>query len=742
MNIEHLAGKFQQWLIKPCPLIKGQDKRRQASLLSALLLTIIVVSTIIEMATIALIEWENYTGYKQTIASLSFLIIVYFISRTQYTQFAARLTVIGSSIAVFFTGWLQPAGVNGGLFDFLILPLWLGSLYLSLRELLVLVILDLLGLLIYPFTIDEVTLNFILVGPFSFIFVTSILLFTITRHRNFLESDRRRELAKKERTSREEADRTLTLLRVAGRLNSQLDLDTLLETLGEETARALNTSASIVTLYDPRTSTLKSITGKGFSKKQLEDIPTFSKSEYEQVKNAYGSILSLSDLKNNSFYIEGYRKLDIRSVAIATMEQKNELIGNLVGVSIGEDREFTPAELVLLTGIANQAALAIVNTHLFKEAQHRLENLQALRAIDTSILHNRDLPHTLNILLEKLTTQLKVDSAIALLFDQEKQALGFAAGRGLDDTPLRNATLPIGEGVAGRAVMEKRIIYIRDLRTDPQAISLKPLSEREGFISYVAIPLETQDEINGVLEIFHRSHLDLDEEWLGFLEALASQASIAIGSAILFTDLQRTNEELSKAYDTTIEGWSHALDLRDKETEGHTRRVTELTLELAKAFGFSEDELVQIRRGGLLHDIGKLGVPDRILFKEAALDAEEWVLMKRHPIYALEMLEPIHYLHQALEIPYCHHEKWDGSGYPRGLSGEDIPLSARIFAVVDVWDAVTSDRPYRAAWTADKALSYLKSESGKHFDPRIVEMFSLLIEQKKERLNKRSTQKE
>lgn len=737
----HLVGKFQHWLIEPSPLIQGQDKRRQASLLSALLLTIILVSAIVELATIALIEWESYTGYKQTFVSLSFLIIVYFISRTQHTQFAARLTVIGSSAAVFFTGWLQPAGVNGGLFDFLILPLWLGSLYLSLRELLALVVFDLLVLLIYPFTIDEVTLNFILVGPFSFILVTTILLFIITRHRNFLENDRQRELAKKERKSREEADRTLTLLRVAGRLNSQLDLDTLLETLGEETARALNTPASIVTLYDPRTSTLRCITGKGFSKKQLEDIPTFTKSEYEQVKNAHGSFFSLSDLKNISApaYIEGFRKPGIHSVAIATMEQENELIGNLVGVSVGEDREFTPAELVLLKGIANQAALAIVNTHLFKEAQHRLGNLQALRAIDTSILHNRDLPHTLNILLEKLTTQLKVDSAIALLIDKEKQVLGFAAGRGLDVKPLRNATLPIGEGVAGRAVVEKRIIYIRDLRTDPQAISLKPLSEKEGFISYVTVPLETQDEINGVLEIFHRSHLDMDEEWLGFLEALAGQASIAIGSAILFTDLQRTNQELSKAYDTTIEGWSRALDLRDKETEGHTRRVTELTLELAKVLGFSNDELVQIRRGGLLHDIGKLGVPDRILFKESALEPEEWELMKRHPTYALEMLEPIHYLHQALDIPYCHHEKWDGSGYPRGLSGEDIPLAARIFAVVDVWDAVTSDRPYRAAWTTSKALAYIKSESGKHFDPRIVEMFSLLIEQKEERPNQRST---
>ncbi|MBL8062133.1 MAG: GAF domain-containing protein [Anaerolineales bacterium] len=741
MKNVHLVEKLRQWFIEPSPLIEGLDKRRQASLLSALLLTVIIVSSIVELATIVLIEWESYTGYKQTFVALVFLSVVYFISRTQHTKFAARLMVIGSSAAVFITGWFQPNGVNGGLLDFLIFPLWLGSLYLDLRELLILVVLNLFGLLLYPSFSDAVTLNFILVGPFSFIFATSILLFIITRHRNFLENDRQRELAKKEKLSREEADRTITLLRVAGRLNSQLDLDTLLETLSEETARALNTPASIVTLYDPRTATLKPVIGKGLSKKQIEDIPVLTKKEFDEATNKQGTVFSLDNLQHITLpaHLEEFRKYDIRSVAIATMEHEGELIGNLVGVSIGEDRSFKPAELLLLKGIANQAALAIINTRLFKDAQRRFENLQALRAIDTSILSNRNLPETLNILLEKLTSQLGVDAAIALLIDKQKQVLSFAAGRGLDVEPLRNATLPIGEGLAGRAVQEKRIIYIHDLRTDPQALSLKPLSEKEGFISYFAIPLETQVEINGVLEIFHRSHLDLDEEWLGFLEALAGQASIAIGSAILFSDLQRTNEELSEAYDTTIEGWSHALDLRDKETEGHTRRVTELTLELAKAFGFSDEELVHIRRGGLLHDIGKLGVPDRILFKDAALTTEEWALMKRHPIYAHEMLEPIHYLHQALDIPYCHHEKWDGNGYPRGLSGEDIPLSARIFAVVDVWDAVTSDRPYRAAWTADKALAYIKSESGKHFDPRVVEMFTRLMEQKNERTNGQAT---
>jgi putative nucleotidyltransferase with HDIG domain len=289
----------------------------------------------------------------------------------------------------------------------------------------------------------------------------------------------------------------------------------------------------------------------------------------------------------------------------------------------------------------------------------------------------------------------------------------------------------MGEGIAGRAAQQRQIINIRDLRTDPQTLANAPSLAKEGFASYYAAPLIAQGQVKGVLEIFHRSLLDPDEEWLDFLEALAGQAAIAIENTTLFEDLQRTNDELSKAYDSTIEGWSHALDLRDKETEGHTRRVTELTLELAQAFGFSAHELVHVRRGALLHDIGKMGVPDRILLKEGPLTAEEWELMRQHPVYAQEMLLPIAYLHPALDIPYCHHEKWDGTGYPRGLKGEEIPLVARIFAVVDVWDALTSDRPYRAAWLPEKVLAHIQDGSGKHFDPRVVDVFVDLIEKKK-----------
>ena len=237
------------------------------------------------------------------------------------------------------------------------------------------------------------------------------------------------------------------------------------------------------------------------------------------------------------------------------------------------------------------------------------------------------------------------------------------------------------------------------------------------------MPLIAKGEVKGVLEVFNRTLLPRSPEWLDFLETLAGQAAITIDQTQLFDNLQRANFELITAYDATIEGWARAMDLRDKETENHTRRVTEVTITLAKALGIKDNEILHIRRGALLHDIGKIGVPDNILLKEGKLTEKERDLMRQHPLFAYEMLHPINYLQQSLDIPYCHHEKWDGTGYPRGLKGEQIPLAARIFAVADVWDAVTSERPYRKGWTKQKAIKYIREQSGKHFEPRIVDAF-------------------
>jgi HD-GYP domain-containing protein (c-di-GMP phosphodiesterase class II) len=271
-------------------------------------------------------------------------------------------------------------------------------------------------------------------------------------------------------------------------------------------------------------------------------------------------------------------------------------------------------------------------------------------------------------------------------------------------------------------VLERQRLLIPDVNQEANLARAKAFM-LEGFVTYYGVPLIAKGQVRGVLEIFHRSFQMHDSEWLDFTESLAGQAAISIDNGAMFDELQRSNLELTLAYEASIDGWSHAMDLRDKETEGHTQRVTQMTLDLARAMHIEGQELAHIRRGAMLHDIGKMGVPDGILLKPEHLDTDEIKLMRKHPEFAYNMLSSIKYLKPSLDIPYCHHEKWDGTGYPRGLAGEQIPLSARLFAVVDVWDAITSNRPYRAAWKREDALQYIREQSGKQFDPAIVQIF-------------------
>jgi HD-GYP domain-containing protein (c-di-GMP phosphodiesterase class II) len=355
--------------------------------------------------------------------------------------------------------------------------------------------------------------------------------------------------------------------------------------------------------------------------------------------------------------------------------------------------------------------------------KRQLDQLDALRSIDLAITSSLDLNLTLSVILDHVRTQLNIDAASILLLDPQTQLLEFAAGAGFKTSALKHTRLQIGEEYAGKAVLERKVFHIPNLRSRQTAFLRSPFLAQENFIAYYAVPLIAKGQAVGVLEIFHRALLDADRDWLNFMETLAGQAAIAIENAMLFRNLQLSNRELTLAYDKTIEGWSRALDLRDKETEGHSRRVAEMTIKLAGKMNVPPSELVHIRRGAILHDIGKVAIPDYILLKAGALNDEEWNIMRRHPLIAVELLTSISHLEPALPIPRSHHEKWNGSGYPDNLSGKNIPLAARLFAVVDVYDALTSDRPYRNAWSKADAINYIRDQSGTHFDPQVVPAF-------------------
>jgi HD-GYP domain-containing protein (c-di-GMP phosphodiesterase class II) len=388
---------------------------------------------------------------------------------------------------------------------------------------------------------------------------------------------------------------------------------------------------------------------------------------------------------------------------------------------------FTGERVDFFKAYAHQAAIALENARLLAETRRHLQQMQALHTVDVTIAASLDLQFTFKVLLEQVATQLGVDAADLLLLSPHTHVLEYAAGRGFRTAALQHTRLRLGQGHAGRAALERRIIHIPDWAEEEPDFSRAPLLAGENFRAYYGVPLVAKGYVKGVLEIFHRTPLSPGPEWLTFLEMLAEQAAIAIDNHQLFDGLQRSNLELALAYDATIEGWSYALDLRDKETRDHTRRVTDMTMRLAQALGMGDAELVHVRRGALLHDIGKIGIPDDILLKAGPLTPEEWEIMRRHPVYAYDMLLPIAYLHPALDIPYCHHEKWEGTGYPRGLKSEQIPLAARIFAVVDVWDALRSDRPYRPAWPEAKVREHIRSQAGTHFDPEVAKVFLEII---------------
>lgn len=382
--------------------------------------------------------------------------------------------------------------------------------------------------------------------------------------------------------------------------------------------------------------------------------------------------------------------------------------------------------------VERTAQLSATNKQLINEISERnraeqrvlfqLQRMEALREIDKAILSSHDLGLILHCFLDKVVTQLHVDAANIYLFNPYIQMLEYAAGKGFRTPNTQNLQLHLGEGNAGRVALERRIISIPDRsRGKKTGIRITPADEL--FVAYYGVPLITKEQLKGVFEVFHRKPLNPDPEWLNFLENLGGQVAIAVDNVTLYEDLQRSNTKLALAYDVTLDGWSRALDLRDKKTGGHSQRVAEMTMKIASAMGISEAELIHVRRGVLLHDVGNMGIPDNILQKPGPLTDEEWAIIRKHPTYAHEMLSPIAYIRPALDIPFCHHEKWDGTGYPRRLKGEEIPLAARIFAVVDVWDALCSGRPYKPAWPHEKVRAYISSLAGTQLDPKVVQVF-------------------
>ncbi len=557
----------------------------------------------------------------------------------------------------------------------------------------------------------------------AFLLLYGTLFFLIRNaSRNLIESNRENQrLLTAEQKGRQVSE---TLERVSRALSESLDLRKLLDLICRESVEIFKTHTAFLWLLEGGELIGFAGYGPGTEKFIGMRFPIYDAHLLgARVARERKPILvsNTSDTKNVDLkMIELFKIKSMMGIPLIKGEQ---ILGSLMIMDTENSRHFTNEDLKLASVFGGHAALAIDNAQLFERAHLHLEHEKALREIDLAITSNLELSRILEIVTYQTRVQLKVDACAILLFDPNTQTLEYTSSQGFQTDIIKQTHIHLGEGRAGNAALKQQIFGRAEIESPNQIPDRSELIVFEKFEAYFIAPLVTKNKLLGAMEIYHRAPLVMTTEWLRFLETLAGQTAIAIDNVTLFKNLQQSNQELSEAYEATIEGWSAALDLRDKETEGHTQRVTEMTLRLAKRMGFSGPDLVHVRRGSLLHDIGKMGVPDRILLKSDSLTDLEKASMHMHPTYAYQMLKPIAHLTPALDIPYCHHEKWDGTGYPRGLKGEGIPLAARIFCIVDVYDALISDRPYRVAWSKEKVMQHIRELSGSHFEPRVVEAF-------------------
>ena len=516
-------------------------------------------------------------------------------------------------------------------------------------------------------------------------------------------------------------------------VTQNLDLNTILESILNNLQRYLEFDSAGILLEE--NGHLRIVATHGFNQSDLLNNRLVPKTHqlYQEILKKE-SVVVLQNAEEDDRFEDFGAEVEIRGWMGVPLIDQGKVIG-YVSFDSKTPGKFTNQMAQLAQVLVNLTSSAIKKAQLFDDTQLALRRLKAQHDIDQIITSSVELTFAVSQILKIMISQLEIDAAVVSTSDPSSllfNNLSFAGFRNAHFGQNRQ----ISNELALRVVRGRKIIYIEDPDELQSHFGRTLGFDQEGFITYVGVPLIAKGEIKGVLELFHKNPLKRNSDWEEFLLNLATQLAIAIDNSQMFEDLNRSNLELSLAYDATIQGWAQALELKDMETEGHSRKVVDLTIKLATKIGISAEEIVHLRRGALLHDIGKMGIPDAILHKPGKLTGEEWEIMRQHPTYAKEWLSSIDYLKPALDIPYCHHERWDGSGYPRGLRGEDIPLSARIFALVDVWDALRSDRPYRKAWSKEKTIAHIKEQSGKHFDPKVVEAFLALLKKDKAKLNR------
>jgi len=374
--------------------------------------------------------------------------------------------------------------------------------------------------------------------------------------------------------------------------------------------------------------------------------------------------------------------------------------------------------------ICEISASSIKRGQKFDRTQLRLQHFGVLRDLDRSISQKENLISIFDLSMAYIMEQLGAHAVAVLLLNSSKDKLECIHGKGIQSIDFYRTSMPLDDCFKSQANIsnysKEDLFRVFECRENCERA--KMFADR-GYATFYGAPLVINGEVIGVIEIFHQQTLIIDRDRNYFLETLASKIADAIANTGLFNDLLGSDIPLPLFDQNGLSNLTRALKLQSEETEVHALKAASTAAALAHSLGVGDNHLGSVKRGALLHDIGKLGIPEDILNKPGPLSGYEWNIMRRHPVYAYNLIKPIPSLKDSIEIPYCHHEKWDGTGYPRGIEGKDIPISARIFSVVDVWEALRSNRPYRSAWTDNQARNYIHQQSGSHFDPEVVNKF-------------------
>ena len=522
-----------------------------------------------------------------------------------------------------------------------------------------------------------------------------------------------------------------TLAKNAVTINRTLQSDKILDAIIENLGAVIPYDTASIMLI--KNDGAKIVRSKGFKERGLEEwvqSRIFFLNEYPNLATVFrtGNYVLISQVDKSPDWRLNKEMDWVQSAINAPLKEGEKVIGFLnIDSSIRDYYNESHARHLLL--FTEQIATALKNAKLYEETQKRINRMQAMTQIDQAINSSLDLNISLEIILMQAKEQLRADAANILLVDEINQSLVFSKARGFKTDVIKKTNLRLGTGLPSAAVMERTVVQIPDLQTAEESFFKNALVEQEGFRSYYCAPLVTKGQLKGVIEVYFKQPFQADQEWLEFLGTLAQQSAIAINNAELLNSLQAGQFELVNAYENALQGWVQTYE-RQLGGEDELKRLTDFSMQLAEKMGMNRSDLANFKRGVLLHDIGMTSIPAAIINKTEKISEAERQIIQAHPIHARSLLSKSKYMANNMDIPCHHHERWDGSGYPQGLMGEMIPLAARIFAVADVWVALTSDRPYRKAWSKAKAIKYILKQSGKQFDAQVVEAFFELVNKK------------